>query len=270
MKSLRTLICTNAGSELSVRAPQMRTPRPGKGTSVLTRWSKRVIALALPDALGDVDEALQGLVGGSAVHAFEAIGARDHPGDVPGGRHRGEHLLALSDLDEGKIEARMRGVEVAAPLERLLQPVSGKRIEDAEPVVQLLAVIDHRALHGEDLPGLLEADGAPVVEHQIGRHHQVDVLDPLQGEEAARLAPGEPDEVVRGRIEPALRTDVDDVVRCARRCRRTRAAKAPCTREAPNTCSNCSTIPPGWLVRGPGAATPRNAVTPVSTRSSGT
>ena len=40
MKVRRTLIWLNAWSDDSVRAPQMRIPRPGNVTSVLTRWSK--------------------------------------------------------------------------------------------------------------------------------------------------------------------------------------------------------------------------------------
>ena len=145
------------------------------------------------------------------MHAFHLVVAGDHPGDVARGRKGSEHLFTLPHLDVREVEAGVRRVEVAPPLQRFFQPVTGQRIEQAEAVMQLLAVIDHCPLHREHVLGLHERHRAAVLEHQIGRHQKVDVIDPLQRLQPARSRPLLPDEVVRCGVESALRRDVDDV-----------------------------------------------------------
>ena len=105
----------------------------------------------------------------------------------------------------------MRGVELSAPVDRLFQVVSGQGVEETEAIVQLLAMLDHRALHGEHPTGILERHRAPVLEHEIWRHQEIDVLDPLERLQAADLRPLLADEIVWSRIEPARRRHVQDV-----------------------------------------------------------
>ena len=105
----------------------------------------------------------------------------------------------------------MRAVEVAAPLDRFLHVVAGHRVENAEPVVHLLAVLDHGPLHGEDVALFLEADRVLVLPHQIGGDDEVHVVDPLQRLQPAGHGSLLADEVIGRGIEPPLGRDVQDV-----------------------------------------------------------
>ena len=145
------------------------------------------------------------------MHPLGGVVAGDAAGNVPGGRHRLQHLFAFAHLDPGKIEAGVRAVEVAPPGDRFLHVVPGKGVEQAEAVVHLLAVVDHRPLHRQHLLRPGEPHRALVLPHQVRCDDQVDVVDPLQRLQAARFDALQADEVVRGGIEPALRLDVEHI-----------------------------------------------------------
>ena len=174
----------HSGSLDSVRAPQMRMPRPGNARMQLMPTLFRPPCSACvtwkPRPLAPRTTSFAGALWTPRV----VVGPAPDAGHVT--RRRNQHRLVrerVHDLDPRVVERRelrvvARGVH--PPLEDLLRQQVRRRVEDRHPVAGALAVGDHLALEVAQLRVVV------VQAHDVRHHDHRDLVD--RGQAAHALA----------------------------------------------------------------------------------
>ena len=136
--------------------------------------------------VSDVERAAHDLVGRRLVHAAGVVAAAPDAGDGParrddaGARRGPGRAPEPRPVERGVLRVVARLLD--APLLHLLGVEARGRVEDRHPVAHVLAVVDHRLLHGLHA---VEVDQALLVgAHQVGDGHHRDVVEGLEAADA--------------------------------------------------------------------------------------